>query len=298
MWTLCSIARLVLLGSAAAAALPTTGDLEAMLIATSTANAGVGLELGMMLPTGQMLTANSGFACAVPACFPPKLVDQSSSFCFGSATKMLTAIAIMYKVDARKLQLDDLVEPLIDRFLSAGHYNVSLRQRLGPEIQNVTIRYLVSMRSGVPDYDNTQSRNWQLAHPSTDIGPEQILNEFVKPGFTCVPGTCGEYSTTNFVLLGLVLAAVENVTKWEDVDQRKILPPAAAPLLANSSFPTHGLCSSVAHMVHGLTFNGLIPTDTWDVSCTNGWTGGNWAGRASDAAAVVHALGPTAAAAS
>lgn len=68
------------------------------------------------------------------------------------------------------------------------------------------------------------------------------------------------------------------------------LPPAAAPLLNESTFPKRGPCKSVPQMVHGLTFNGLLPVDTWGVSCTNGWTGGNWAGRASDAAKVAHAL--------
>mmetsp|Transcript_27481 Transcript_27481/g.82172 ORF Transcript_27481/g.82172 Transcript_27481/m.82172 type:complete len:97 (-) Transcript_27481:633-923(-) len=74
------------------------------------------------------------------------------------------------------------------------------------------------MRSGVPDYDTVASRAWQLAHPTTDIDPLTILRQFVKPGFSCPPGTCGEYSSTNFVLLGMVLAGLKGraVRRWEE----------------------------------------------------------------------------------
>ena len=273
-----------------AAGLPTEAELQTLLATTSASNGLIGMEASVVLPSGKVLTANAGVACASPVCFPPKAVTQSSTFCFGSATKMLTAISILHKVDQKVITLDDLALPLMEDFLRRGFYNVSLPARLGPEIAQTTIRHLMSMRSGVPDYDNPASRSWQLQHPHTDMDPALILNKFVKPGFTCPPGTCGEYSTTNYVLLGLVLAALNNATRWEDLDQIAILPPAAAPLLSLSHFPTHGPCSKVAGMVHGITFNGLVPVDTWGVSCTNGWTGGNWAGRTRDAAQVAHAL--------
>ena len=64
---------------------------------------------------------------------------------------------------------------------------------------------------------SARSRRWQLNHENVDIDPMLILNEFVTPGFSCTPGSCGEYSTTNFVLLGLVLASLENVTRWEEI---------------------------------------------------------------------------------
>ena len=68
------------------------------------------------------------------------------------------------------------------------------------------------------------------------------------------------------------------------------LPPTAAPLLSNSTFPQHGPCSKVPRMVHGLTYNGFVPVDTYGLSCTNGWTGGDWAGSAADAASIVQSL--------
>mmetsp|Transcript_27482 Transcript_27482/g.82175 ORF Transcript_27482/g.82175 Transcript_27482/m.82175 type:complete len:236 (-) Transcript_27482:134-841(-) len=141
------------------------------------------------------------------------------------------------------------------------------------------------MRSGVPDYDTVASRAWQLAHPTTDIDPLTILRQFVKPGFSCPPGTCGEYSSTNFVLLGMVLAGLKGraVRRWEDLNQTAILPPAALALLKHSSFPQHGACGKVKGMVHALVPTGTgRPADAFDVSCTNGWTCGNWAGATVD----------------
>lgn len=89
----------------------------------------------------------------------------------------------------------------------------------------------------------------------------------------------------------MVLAALTNASRWEGLDQVQILPGAAQPLLRNSHFPKHGACSRVKRMVHGLALRGFqAPVDTWGLSCTNGWTGGNWAGATEDAARVVQSL--------
>jgi len=267
--------------------------LEKMLVEVSFSNAYVGLELSVVNASGARINSRAGFACLSPPCYPAEPVDNESHsvFCFGSATKMLTAISVLRAVEQGQLELDALAEPLIDRFLTAASSNVSLRERLGPEVANVTVRHLLSMRSGVPDYDTSYSREWQLEHPSVDQDPLMILDKFVTPGFSCAPGTCGEYSTTNFVLLGLLLAGIHGVQHWEDLDQLAILPPAAPPLLSHSAFPVHGVCGTVDRMVHGLTFNAYgFPLDTFALSCTNGWTGGNWAGTTADAASLVWAL--------
>ena len=59
-------------------------------------------------------------------------------------------------------------------------------------------------------------------------------------------------------------------------------------MLQDSHFPKHGTCSHIKDMVHGVALNGFqLPIDTWGLSCTNGWTGGNWAGTTADAANVL-----------
>ena len=238
--------------------------LETMLTTVSSANAFIGLELSLVGP-GKSISAAAGFACSSPPCFPAQPVSRASDvFCFGSATKLLTTVAVLSSVQQGMIRLDDLAEPLIHRFLTnSNNRNISLRARLGPEVSNVTVRHLASMRSGVPDYDTAASRQWQLAHPTVDIDPIMILERFVTPGFSFAPGTHGEYSTTNFVLLGLVLAGAKGLRRWEDLDQITALPPAAAPLLSHSSFPRHGACNEVGHMVHGLTLSEKgLPVDT------------------------------------
>ena len=61
----------------------------------------------------------AGVACGLPGCTSPLPVRNASVFCFGSATKLLTAVAVLRHVELGLLQLDDLAEPLIDRFLRA-----------------------------------------------------------------------------------------------------------------------------------------------------------------------------------
>merc|ERR1712232_920486 len=59
------------------------------------------------------------------------------------------------------------------------------------------------MRSGIPDFDNMQSRSYQFDHPDTDLGPVDEIGFLSLPvDFDCTPGTCGEYSSTNYELLG------------------------------------------------------------------------------------------------
>merc|ERR1712232_320244 len=76
------------------------------------------------------------------------------------------------------------------------------------------------MRSGIPDFDNMQSRSYQFDHPDTDLGPVDEIGFLSSPvDFDCTPGTCGEYSSTNYELLGLILAQQAGATSWDQYTQ-------------------------------------------------------------------------------
>jgi CubicO group peptidase (beta-lactamase class C family) len=89
-------------------------------------------------------------------------------------------------------------------------------------IHQVTIRDLLQMTGGLTEYDDSFVRTYQNTHRDEDLTPFWILNT-TNRSFVYPPGKGGRYSSTNFVILGLVLANLHNVC----VFFRRILPAVA-----------------------------------------------------------------------
>jgi D-alanyl-D-alanine carboxypeptidase len=207
----------------------------------------------------------------------------------GSTTKMYTAAAILRLVDAGKFGLDDKALPLFDTLWTKLN-GTSIVHALGSQIKEVTVRHLLQMRSGIPDFDNLASRGYQFDHPREDLGPVKELS-FLEPGqeFDCDPGTCGEYSSSNYELLGLILAQQAGASSWDDYKQATGLPKDVLAQMPNTNFAVHGPCSKYTE-VHAYSSEQNPPVDVYNVSCTNGWTCGNLISNGGDAAFFVRAL--------
>jgi len=208
-------------------------------------------------------------------------------FLFGSSTKMVTGTAVLQLVERGVLTLDEPMAPHVDQFLLGAlpktNYSWrSLEDLFGPKVNNVTVRHLLHMYSGLPDYDNGDLRGYQNQYPNRDIGPLAILNMCPKT-FTCDPGTCGEYSSTNFVILGLLLAKYANTTSWDAYHQNEVFPPLAATHFKNTIFPLHGPCRDYPGVAHGYQ-QSPGKFDVYNISCLGGWTCGNLAAPVQDVA--------------
>jgi len=216
-------------------------------------------------------------------------VQPEDKFAMGSTTKMYTAAAVLRLVDAGRLGLDDKALPLIDRLWTKLN-GTSLAVLLGPRMRNVTVRHLLQMQSGIPDFDTLPSRKYQLNHPTEDLGPVREL-AFLPPkkDFSCDPGTCGEYSSTNYELLGLLLAQQSGAGSWDTYSQASGLPAATMAAMRHTSFVLHGTCGNFTP-VHGYSAERHPRVDVSSISCTNGWTCGNLMSSAGDAAFFVRAL--------
>ena len=144
---------------------------------------------------------------------------------WGSVTKLTTGVGILRLADAGVFKLDDPVAPLLDPYIkamveaSSTKYNfTSLRDLFGAEADAITIRQLATMQSGVPDYDtakpNDENRSLSVDpfrkvcydNPTKDIVPLDLLAvPWVHKGtLDFSPGTDMDYSSTNFMLLGLL----------------------------------------------------------------------------------------------
>ena len=173
------------------------------------------------------------------------------AFAWGSGTKPLTGASILKLVSEGRFGLESKVAPLIDPILArmaAADPKQSFKSMAdlwGAEnVSGVTIGQLLNMTSGIPDFDTakgygsgpkTDSLRAELySNPHKAYSPAELMSvpwvaHHFKP---CVDPKHGRYhkccSSTNFVLLGLLLA---NTTSWRDFSQGSYLPPSLASKL-------------------------------------------------------------------
>jgi D-alanyl-D-alanine carboxypeptidase len=143
-------------------------------------------------------------------------------FAIASITKSVIAAQVLSMVEAGELGLDDL---------AANHLPPDLQF----DIDGVTIRHLLSHRSGLPDYYDllyeNQRTEWQRVWT-----PAEILE--VLPTARTPPGDTFSYAETNYLLLALVIEQLRGRPTAEvlrdgvlaiDGSERLIHQPAERP---------------------------------------------------------------------
>lgn len=108
-----------------------------------------------------------------------------------SAGKTFTGMAVLHLWENNQLSLDDT----LGKYFPAFPY------------KNITIKMLLSHRSGLPNYLNYLSL---LKKNDTCYSNQDVLNSLytLKPGLEYRSGTRFSYSNTNFVLLALIIEQV------------------------------------------------------------------------------------------
>lgn len=113
-------------------------------------------------------------------------------YAIGSVTKLFTAVAVMRLVERKRVGLSDTMA----RYLPWA-----------PHASRITVRQLLSHRSGLPDYLDSALRDGATRKPTT---PRRIIASLATRPLDFSPGSEYAYSNTNYVLLGLI---VEQVSK-------------------------------------------------------------------------------------
>jgi D-alanyl-D-alanine carboxypeptidase len=132
-------------------------------------------------------------------------------FRIGSLTKTFVATVALQLVAERKLRLGDSVERWVPGLVPNG--------------RAITIRHLLSHTSGLYDYVNDPSVFAPYREsPGYVWTPRQLVAIAVRhpPAFS--PGARAGYSSTNFVLLGLVIEAATGATLAEELRRRIFRP--------------------------------------------------------------------------
>ena len=174
----------------------------------------------------------------------------------GSETKTFTGTAVLQLVREGKVGLDDP----ISKYISGV-----------PNGQNITIRELGEMRSGLLSY--TANRQWQLkfvSHPYRPWKPEELLPYSFSQPPIFAPGAQFNYCNTNTVLLGLLVEKLSGEPLHAYVTNH-ILKPLG---MTHSLFPTGAeFPSPHAQGYTKQTLNGKETTATnWNPSW--GWAAG------------------------
>jgi CubicO group peptidase (beta-lactamase class C family) len=238
-------------------------------------------------------------------------------YVWGSVTKLVTGTAVMRLVDQGVIKLDDAVPDHIDPFIrkmkaSDPSQNFSsLADLWGPEVADVKVIDLLGMTSGVPDYDTASPsgrghgdtfRADAYAHPNRSYSPAQLVSvPWCATGkLLFPPGRCDRlrygncYSSTNFVLLGLLLANHADASSWTTYDQKLALATIAHDFKSPLKFAVQGSPADFTD-VHGYdvtTYNNN--TGAIDITGVSGvfggWTASDFVATAHDAATLAQEL--------
>jgi len=206
-------------------------------------------------------------------------LKTSDMFLWGSLTKMVTAAAIMKQYQRGKIDIDVPVYRYLDPWLMRTNGS-RLSDIYSPAdlVNNITARDLIGMTSGIGDFDTPETEQYQFSNKSHDITPYEDI--WLAPHELTCTDKCGNYSSTNFDVAGLLLAAINDVDEWYDYNQYEVFPDDAT-YVDEIFYPKLGTCSSFVTenrtIIHGYvndTATGEI-IDSYDMSCLGGWTCGN-----------------------
>ncbi len=156
------------------------------------------LSAAIAIPGLGRWSSSQGMAQVVP----PQTVDGSTEFIWGSVTKAFTAVLVLQLVQEGKLRLDDPVSRWYPQL---------------PQAQRITIAHLLNHSSGL------QTNTVDPLGLGTATPVQQLAALANMPLLFC-PGTNASYSNAGYLVLGLVVEAIEQQPFYQSVQQRIALP--------------------------------------------------------------------------
>ncbi len=197
--------------------------------------------------SGAVISGASDFATGRKA-------ELSDKFVWGSITKVLTGASVMRLVQEGVLELNQTIPSLVESIMAkmaaaepSKGYSARLSEYWGKEVDKVTVRDLLGMMSGIPDFDTAKPdgkyptdsfRQTVYDNPEHMFSPLEIFSlDWVKKGeLKFPPGERTSYSSTNFMLLGLILAQHAGADSWDQFNQLVAVPEKVRGSLSNLSF--------------------------------------------------------------
>lgn len=170
------------------------------------------------------------------------IIDQNTPLHVASVSKPLTGAAILKLFEQQKLSLDDSVQVYLPGFPYPG----------------ITIRNLLSHRSGLPNYLYFMDKDWDKKRMASN---EDIINFMIeqKVPRTATPDRAFQYCNTNYILLALI---VEKITGLDFPTYMK--KNVFEPLGMNNTYVFSKIDS--AHYIETYSVSRPFPMDHYDCS--------------------------------
>jgi CubicO group peptidase (beta-lactamase class C family) len=128
--------------------------------------------------------------------------NPDTRYRIGSISKMFTSVMIMQLIEEIKLSLDTPLSKFFNKI---------------PNSNSITIADLLNHHSGLYNFTNNEDYIKWMTEPRTRTQMRELF-ESQKPAFA--PREKGEYSNTNFVLLGYIIEDVTGKSYDENLSER------------------------------------------------------------------------------
>jgi D-alanyl-D-alanine carboxypeptidase len=183
----------------------------------------IGSEQGLCDATGGVLLVQAPSGQYLGAAGTAGISDQTpvltgDRFEIGSNTKSFTVVLALQLQEAGKLSMDDSLASWLPELSMAI-----------PDAERITLRQLAGNISGIPDYADPLMQPLVDSNDQAGLArgwtPEQLVQLALNQGGPQFkPGTDWAYSSTNFILLGMVIEAASG-EKLVDLYRQKIFQP-------------------------------------------------------------------------
>ncbi|HYH08464.1 MAG TPA: serine hydrolase domain-containing protein [Thermoanaerobaculia bacterium] len=284
------LVSLVLLAGSTFAQTPNQADLQKLVTGVYTADQIPGAMLSVVPLSGTgAVTVTAGVA-NLQSNTP---LNTSMTMRIGSNTKTFTATVILQLIGSNAI-IPGTTSPLT---LDTTATQVLGTQALAniPYANQITMRMLLSMTSGIYDYNDDAFQELIYDNPGAAWTPQQILNTLQgkQPLYppnsscsqcpnSCIRNTnCWNYSNTNYIILGMVIEKMTNDTAANQLQQRIFNPLRLTSTSLPSAQALPGTPSN-GYQASGLTTtcgNAVGPKSQYDdvTTCynpTSAWTAG------------------------
>lgn len=150
-----------------------------------------------------------------------KPVDWNSHARIGSNTKTFVSTVLLQLEAEGRLSLNDTVERWLPGVVQGN----------GNHGERITIHQLLQHTSGLFDYVQDEGFGTTISTPEafyqnrfTTYNPQQLVNIALAHAPNFAPGARWEYSSTNYILAGMVIQAVTGKTWDTEVNDRILVP--------------------------------------------------------------------------
>ena len=188
------------------------------------------LRNGVLLVDAPALGIEGAWSAGIAHQRDGSAMTPDTPFLSASIGKLFTAATVLSLVEEGKLSLDDSLTEWLPPDVYRG-----IPVKGGDEaLHIVTIRLLLSHRSGIPDYyegktaDGAPTVNELLVNEPDRTWTPQSLLDYVKAHYepAGAPGASFTYSDTNYDLLGMIVEAATGQPFHEAVAARVLAPLA------------------------------------------------------------------------